>query len=214
MANTLHTGDIMVKHNDGSLVNNLISFGQLFGRGSSKYTHAGILSDKHRIIEMDGHGLQEHDLRNENRGVTYDVFHCTVKELRYGAAEVAKMMLANFGSQSGNPSITYSKGGAFKSISSRTAFTDDDVANTSLDKLLQSGDAFFCSGHVVLCYQIAASQMQIENQLQNVFPVQQINQLFSLQDVCYQPAYLQQVLSKQGSGFTFTGTFTGTVKQT
>lgn len=216
MPNGLHTGDIMIKHSDGSLTNKLIRFGQLFGRGDSKYTHAGILSDHHHIVEMDGHGLNNHDLSGpHNVNVRYTVFSCRNRTLGRAAANVADMMLENFGlGGQGQSKITYSKSGALTSIWSSSSSGDTgDLGSAALDRLLGAGDAFFCSGHVVLCYQIAASQLGITGQTQGQFPIQQFNQLFSLKDTCYQPAYLFKILSAQGSGFTCTGTYVGEVRQ-
>jgi hypothetical protein len=214
MPNGLHNGDILIKHSDGSLTNKLIRFGQFFGRGDSKFTHAGILPDHHNIIEMDGHGLQKHALNQPpNNRVRYTVYSCQNRRLGHAAANVADMMLANFGS-GGNQTITYDKGGALGSIWSRTGAGDtDDLGSHALDRLLGAGDAFFCSGHVVLCYQIAASQLNITGQTQGNFPIQQFNQLFSLKDTCYQPAYLEKILRQRNSGFTCTGIYLGEVRQ-
>jgi hypothetical protein len=132
----LQAGDILVKYNDKSVVNNLISFGQLFGKGPAKYPHAGIASSSTTIVEMDGHGLQEHNLPIENLRVAYDAFRCTLPEVAAGACEAARMMLEGFRSQNGGKPamhITYSVAGAFCSISNNTAFQDADTAASSSD---------------------------------------------------------------------------------
>ncbi len=215
MPNGLHNGDIMVKHSDGKLVSNLIRFGQFFGQGDSKYTHAGILSDHHHIVEMDGQGLNKNDLSGvHNVNVTYTVFHCRNVKLRRAAANVADMMVENFGLGSQHQNINYDGKGAFGSIWSHSNVGDtSDLGSMALDRLLGAGDAFFCSGHVVLCYQIAASQLSMSGQTQGQFPIQHFNQLFSLKDSCYQPAYLFKILSQQGSGFRRTGVYRGEVLQ-
>jgi hypothetical protein len=190
----LQAGDILIKYNDGSAVNNIISFGQFFGKGPAKYTHAGITSSPTTIIEMDGHGLQEHNLLTDDALITYDAFRCTLPEIAAGACEAARMMLEGFRSQTDNKpnmGITYSVSGALCSISKNQFFQDSDVANRVLDKLLASGDTFFCSGHVVLCYQMACSQ----GMAQSHFPIQDSGALFGLESNCYQPAYLWQILS-------------------
>lgn len=104
--------------------------------------------------------------------------------------------------------LPYSRQGAIRSISKRVALRNNDVVNTALDNLLSAGgEAMFCSGHVVLCFQSACSQMQI----QNVFPAQGAQNLFNLTDSCYQPAFLYKVL-KESTLFRHIGTVKGAVK--
>lgn len=198
----LKAGDIMMKYNDGSAINNLISFGQFFGRGNSSFTHAGIASSASTIIEMDGHGLQEHNLAGENSQYRYRVYRCVYSQVAAGAAAAAEMMRAGFAA--GNTNITYSATGALGSISSREDLPNADIANDMLDKLLAGGDAFFCSGHVVLCYQMAASQSTTDR----TFPFSDASGLFSLASTCYQPAYLEKVLS-ESDDFVRIGEFRG-----
>jgi hypothetical protein len=198
----LKPGDIMVKYNDGSGVNNLITFGQFFGRGDSSFTHAGLAHSATHIIEMDGHGLQLHDLTGENSQYRYRVYRCLIDGVGAGAAAAGEMMLEAF--RAGAADITYSALGAFGSISKSSALPNADVANGTLDTLLAGGDAFFCSGHVVLCYQMACGQAMGQAN----FPLQHAGGLFSLESTCYQPAYLEKILAESGS-FWKVGEFLG-----
>ena len=204
----VRAGDIMIKHSDGGIISKVIRFGQFFGRGSSKYVHAGIASSGVTIIEMDGEGLQEHNLIIQNSMYKYDVFRCNYPDIAAGAAETAKMMLEGFREFQSTRSgmrIKYSLLGAARSISKRAKWDGKDVINVTLDNLMQAdGSAFFCSGHVVLCYQSSMGQHQIQNTL----PVQHASQLFSLTDTRYQPAYLHKALSKSAH-FTKIGTVKG-----
>lgn len=206
----VRAGDIMIKHSDGSATSKLIRFGQLFGRGPSKFVHAGIASSGTTIIEMDGHGLQEHNLLTENAGYKYDVFRCNISSIAEGAAETAQMMLSGFQEYQRSNSgmrISYSAGGAFRSISKSAGWDGNDVINGTLDSLLKAdGSAFFCSGHVVLCYQSSMGQHQI----QGVLPIQHARQIFGLESSCYQPAYLHKALS-ESNHFTFVGKVRGAV---
>jgi hypothetical protein len=178
-------GDILVKYSDGSAVNKGIRFGQFFGRGPSKFTHAGIASGPTTIIEMGGHGLCQNNLLTDNGGVKYDAFRCTLPNVPEGAANAADLMFANFTSGGGHDNkITYTITGAARSISKSADFADQDVANTKIDSLLGRGMEFFCSGFTVLCYQMALTQLRVTAQV------------FNLTDVCYQPAYLWKVLSE------------------
>lgn len=186
----IKAGDIMVKYNDGSAINNLISFGQFFGRGNSSFTHAGLAASPTHIIEMDGDGLQLHNLAGENSQYRYRVFRCTLTGVGDGAAAAGEMMLAAF--SAGATDLPYSPLSAFASVSKSTELPNADIANDMLDTLLKGGEALFCSGHVVLCYQMACSQMMGQTN----FPLSHAGGLFSLDSTCYQPAYLEKVLSE------------------
>ena len=197
----ISAGDIMVKYSDGSSVNNIIQFGQWFSKGSSKYTHAGIAASDSAIIEMDGHGLQEHDLTAENAVIFYDVFHCRIRGVGVGAAETAKMMRGFTGQ------IEYSKSGAFTSISRSVGLATTDKVNTLLDNMLAGGsEYYFCSGHVVLCYIVAMQQMDAMRE--GAFPTSKIQAVFGLDDVCYNPSFLHQHLMKS-KYFTYMGKYKG-----
>lgn len=186
----------MIKYSDGGAVSKLIRFGQLFGRGASQYVHAGIASSSTSIIEMDGHGLQEHNLLIDNAQIKYDVFRCNYPQVAAGACETAKMMyegVCAHNSTGRGMKISYTLAGAARSISKSVGWKGDDVVNDTLDNLLKAdGSAFFCSGHVVLCYQSALGQHQVQGTL----PIQDSRQLFGLTDTCYQPAFLHKKLSE------------------
>ncbi|MEO3473490.1 hypothetical protein AAFN86_16610 [Roseomonas sp. CAU 1739] len=199
----LKPGDIMVKYNDHSAINSIIAFGQFFGRGSSQFTHAGLCASPTHIIEMDGDGLQLHDLTAENSHYSYRVYRCVIDGVGAGAAAAGEMMLAAF--QAGATNLTYSLGQAAASVWKSSAVPNGDIANDMLEKLLAGGDAFFCSGHVVLCYQMACSQLTGQ---QN-FPFSDAGGLFSLEQTCYQPAFLERKLSESTDFFWKRGEFTG-----
>lgn len=205
----LRAGDIMIKYNDGGAVSNVIQLGQLFGRGSSKFTHAGIMSSATTIIEMSGSGLNENNLLTKNSGVNYEVFRCIDAEVAAGAAETAKMMYA--GVQGGGMKVSYDMKGSVGSILSRKLI-GNKVLNTDLqlDRLMSGkGAAYFCSGHVVLCYQAAIAQIRQASAIsQNVFPVQDAGKMFNQEQGCYQPAFLEKMLRKS-TFFTALGKFRG-----
>jgi hypothetical protein len=48
------------------------------------------------IIEMDGYGLQEHNLLTDNALITYDAFRCALPEVAAAACEAARMGEAAF----------------------------------------------------------------------------------------------------------------------
>jgi len=213
MLGAVRAGDIMIKYSDGSILSKLIRFGQFFGRGSSKFVHAGIASSGVTIIEMDGNGLTENNLIIDNSQYKYDVFRCNYPTVASGATETAKMMLEGVREfQKSGPEarsgmrIQYTVLGAARSISKKAKWDGRDVINTTLDNLLQvdGGSAFFCSGHVVLCYQSSMGQHQIQQTL----PVEDAQKLFSLKDTCYQPSFLHKSLSNS-SHFRKIGTVKG-----
>jgi hypothetical protein len=195
-------GDLLLKHDDGSWTSWAIKKGQKwFGRGVHTFTHAGIASDPDHIYEMQGEGLCYNDLSGHNSHYTYDLFRCKIPQLAAGAAVAAEMMYMNFSqqgivagvdernAQAGGVvelptanKIKYTIPGAAGSIWSHGKFKDGDVANTKIDSMLGTGKKFFCSGFVVLCYQMAATQSGVGANL------------FKLKDTAYQPAYLWEEL--------------------
>lgn len=204
----IKAGDIMIKYSDGSLVSKVIRFGQFFGRGSSQYVHAGIASSPTQIIEMSGNGLNENNLLTDNARYKYEVFRCNYPSVAEGAAETGKMMYEGFKAFQASGQgmkISYTMAGAARSISKSVGWDGNDVINTALDSLLKAdGSAYFCSGHVVLCYQSSLGQHQI----QGILPVQHAQQIFGLTDSCYQPAFLHKKLS-ESTHFTRVGTVKG-----
>lgn len=187
----IQTGDILVKHYDGSAVNVAIRALQMFGKGASKYTHAAIASSSTSVIEMNGRGLHDNSLLTHNGHVTYDAFRCKLPHVAEGAAETAKMLYEAFAAKSLD--AQYGLGDAIRSISKSAGISNDDKINIMLDKL-SSGtpEYFFCSSFVVLCYIVAMQQMQAQA---GAFPQQHMAQVFGLDDSCYQPAFLHRHLS-------------------
>ena len=219
----IEAGDIMIKRSDGSAVSNVIQAGQnipslggLRSLGPSAYTHAGIASSAHTIIEMGGGGLVENGLPTKNAHYDYAVFRSTTDHNRIaaGVTSTAIMMLeiakANVGAAS------YTVAGAFKSLfkSKRIAPGSGDVASLILDKMLGDGGAsFFCSGFVVLCYQIVSSQMGVLSAaVQSDFPIQDAGSLFSRKASNYQPSFLYKTVA-ESLNFQAVGMFRGETYQ-
>ena len=104
--------------------------------------------------------------------------------------------------------IGYSISGAAKSLISKKSFNSRNCQSI-LQNLAKGGDeAFFCSGHVVLCYQAVMDGMRMA---QNVFPIQHAAQVFSMAHSCYNPSILAQTLHKSNH-FRILGTFKRGIK--
>ena len=214
-------GDIMIKRSDGTAVSNAIHFGQgipalggLRSLGPSNFTHAGVASSAHTVIEMGGSGLLENGLPTTNAHYDYAVFRSRYPDVAAGVTETAIMML---GIAKERPkAASYTVLGAFKSLfkSNKVKPGAGDLASLIIDKMFGDGGAsFFCSGFVVLCYQIVSSQMGIlQPWAQTVFPVQEAGTLFNLKDNNYQPAFLYKTVAASNS-FTRVGMFQGETYQ-
>ncbi|GHC68676.1 hypothetical protein GCM10010136_13620 [Limoniibacter endophyticus] len=156
---------------------------------------------------MDGRKLCESFLSvGSNANETYDIFRCHIPTVALGAAETAKLMwsgvkqrLVSFHGMK----IAYSgsgKKGALRSIAAKEKYKGDKT-ETVFDRLLSTqSSAFFCSDHVVTCYQIAIEQVAAQGD----FRTTEIEKIFKLESHCYQPAYLWRTL-KKSSFFTFVG---------
>ncbi|GHC64456.1 hypothetical protein [Limoniibacter endophyticus] len=222
--NSIYKGDILVKCHDGKVTSRVIAFAQSFGTGPSKYTHAGIASSSTSIIEMSGAGIGENGLMERNAQYVYDVFRCKDTEVAAGAAEAARMMMdrARFWKTGTDGSLLNVTGsfkdgrsklsgpvsynmfgakGAARAIFSRAKLKDRDNTNRIIDRLYDGGYSFFCSGHVVLCYQMVAEQLAIQGVVNS-----ELRNTFKLESHAYQPAYLWHRL-KKSQAFDFVGTF-------
>ncbi|TCH97040.1 hypothetical protein EJV46_17105 [Roseococcus sp. SYP-B2431] len=206
----LQQGDILVKESDGSATGGVIKFGQWLVSGAgayAKWAHAGIATSDRMIAEMDGEGLQHHDLAVKNAGYTYSVFRCKFKNVAIGAAETANMMLGFQNNKSGH--VTYSIGGAAKStLLSTGKLSDRNRVNALLDKLLDGQDvSFFCSEHTVYCYVVALEQS-------GLLPARSrpdlpgLGSFFSYEPGNYSPAYLYEMLVKNNR-FDYIGLYKG-----
>lgn len=210
----LQEGDILVKESDGGFVGSLINGAQwvVSGAGAyAKWAHAGIATSERMIAEMDGEGLQHHDLAVKNAGYTYSVFRCKFRNVAVGAAETANLMLGfqdNYAvTKSGH--ITYSKSGAAKStLLSTGGLTDRNRVNSLLDRLLAGTNvSFFCSEHTVYCYVVALEQS-------GLLPARSrpdlpgLASFFSYEPGNYSPAYLYEMLVKNNR-FDYIGLYKG-----
>jgi len=155
----LQAGDIMVKVNDGSLVNNLIAKGQaLFREKNPDITHAGIMFDSTYIVEAQGSGVVANDLRVGDLKNNYYVYRCANTDMAKGAGTCAKMMF-DIHAQTG--SLKYGLLDAIKSIfgSKGTPLTPNQM-DQLLTRILEGREQkFFCSQFVVYVYQFVAEQM-------------------------------------------------------
>lgn len=154
----LRKGDIMMKYHDGSIISQVISFGQsITGYQHANVVHTGILCDQVHIVESQGAGVVINNLLTGNNQYGYKVFRPTNTMLGDGAATGAKMF-ADIHRRNNNLSYTIATG--VKSLfggnaSSATPRTMDEL----MDRILEGRTSpFFCSHFVVYIYQFAAQQ--------------------------------------------------------
>lgn len=176
---TIQTGDVMIKHQvEGDTLGKVIRAGQLLSSGPSVMVHAGIAYSPTKIIEMDGQGLQRNLLSsNGEHGYRYDVFRCKSNQLARGAAAVADLMWRGVTGDKGGGNeplapgmkIQYSAKAAacsvLPSVLGMFGLVTADQSNNVLamkwvEALSGGGASFFCSEHVVLCYQISGRQIR------------------------------------------------------
>ena len=202
LCDSLRPGDIMLKVTDykegGSLAARLLDSrglertirdAQTLAKAKNpNVAHAGLMFNQYKIIEAQGPGINENDLRVENRGIGYLVFRCTNTRMANGAATCAKMMLdihraprnpiqkvaavTHTVIQGGLPvstgPLSYSVAGAVGSLKgagggrTKTQGEMDDL----LDDILKGkSHPFFCSQFVVYVYQFVAEQFGVRASL-------------------------------------------------
>jgi hypothetical protein len=151
-------GDLLLKVSDGSLISRAISLGQrLRGQLNPQIVHAGVMFDRHYIIEAQGSGISANDLRVHNARYGYLVFRPRQRNLGDGAGTCAKMM---FDIQGRNRNLKYDLAGAVGSLlgapgKAKSAASMDEL----LDRILAGkGQPFFCSQLVVYVCQFVAEQ--------------------------------------------------------
>lgn len=194
-AGSLEAGDILIKMNDVTFLNVLITYGQSYTDTGDHalWTHAGLATSSNMIAEMNGDGLQHHNLAGSNAGYTYAVFRCNYRQVAIAAAEANAVLL-----QQKAGKITYSKSGAFSSLlpslidSSKRGRLARALSDIEAGKPLD----LFCSEHVVFCYLAALEE---ENTLSMVnkgteFQHLRINDFFSKEPMHYSPGYLYSML--------------------
>lgn len=203
----IQEGDILVKSTDDSWINRGISLAQITsGAGLySMFTHAGIAVSARTIAEMDGKGLQHHDLAVGNAGYRYSVYRSRFGNLASGAAETAKML---YGFRDSGL-LTYTIAGAGKSVlRSEEKSRDKNRINEVLDRLLGGKEVeFFCSEFVVFCYLVALEQSGLlPARLRSDLPGLQT--FFAYEPRHYSPAYLYEMLRK-AQWFEYIGVYKG-----
>ena len=198
-------GDIFLKHAfDGDPISKVIRMGQqATGQGSTHIVHAGLMGSAMGLVEMDGEGLQMNSVVAMNEDYIYDVYRCNYPELATRAGKLAAEMYEHCGSK-----ISYSKMGAALSLVRRDGFNTYHCRHILNNLSNGGGEAFFCSGHVVLFYSAAMDGMQIA---QNIVPIQDAGSIFSMSHSCYNPSVLCQTLFKS-KHFTYQGTFKRGIK--
>ena len=198
-------GDIFLKHAfDGDPISKVIRKGQqATGQGSAHIVHAGLMGSTMGLVEMDKNGIQMNSVVSMNEDYTYDVYRCNYPEVAARASERAVEMFEHLKSN-----ISYSKIGAAGSLVRKAGFNSKNCQYI-INNISNGGDeAFFCSGHVVLCYHAAMNGMQMA---QNIFPIQHAGNLFSMSHSCYNPSVLCQTLFRSDH-FKYQGTFKRGIK--
>lgn len=179
----LQPGDLLLKFSDGGLVSKAIKIGQFFtGHTNSSVVHAGILFDKHYIIEAQSSGISANDLRVQNQSYSYLVFRPRQTQLGQGAATCAKMM---FDIQHEHQTLKYDLPGAVKSLAGGGRAKSAASMDQLLDDILSGkGHPFFCSQFVVYVYQFVAAQCGLA-----------ASRFFPVSDAKVSPAALANMLS-------------------
>lgn len=190
---SLEAGDILIKMNDTSGLNLLITFGQMQTATGDHalWTHAGLATSSTMIAEMNGEGLQHHSLTGSNAGHTYAVFRCNYRQVALAAAEANATLLAC-------KNVVYSKSGAVSSLlpslvnSSKTGRLKQVLEAKAADKSF----GLFCSEHVVFCYLVALEE---EKNLPMIsrgteFRHLRMQDFFDKEPWQYSPGYLYSML--------------------
>lgn len=185
----LQPGDILLKYGDGGKISGVISWGQSLlqststKQGNTNIVHAGIMLDGEHVIESQGSGVMKHNLRTHNLGYDYEVYRCLLTNVAVMAASVASLVLAH---HTASGTAKYSIAGAAKSLFGNQPNNNADLATATLTALANgSGQKFFCSQFVVLCYQYSAAQHGISPQ-----------SMFELSSSAYSPNKLKDDLFK------------------
>jgi hypothetical protein len=156
--NDLKPGDLMLKIGDGTIISKgITSLQKGTGHANSMLVHAGIMFDKHYMIETVGAGVIANDLRVYNKNYAYRVYRANSPEIAKGAGTCAKMLFDIEGRQ-GN--INYALWGAIGSLFGKKGKAQ---GRKELDGLLNrilkgKNTSFFCSQFVVFVFQYVAEQ--------------------------------------------------------
>lgn len=154
----LRPGDVLLKLSDGSFLSRAIATGQAVrGQLNPQVVHAGVLFDKHYMIEAQSSGISANDLRVQNKGYAYLVYRSTRDSMARGAGTCAKLM---FDIHQRTGGLSYGLAGAVKSVFGGlgSASTPEQMEGL-LDRILAGkGQPFFCSHLVVYVWQFVAEQ--------------------------------------------------------
>lgn len=182
-------GDILIKMNDNTGINRAISIGQMLTNtgGHMLWTHAGLATSSTMIAEMNGEGLQHHNLTGENAGYIYAVFRCRYQQIAAGACRANAQLVTK------NKKVVYNTSGATGSLMPSFLNTETDLMQNAL-KQMDSGETYslFCSEHVVFCYQVALeenSKFGLGSEIPKI-PNLRMQEVFSRRAWEYSPAYL------------------------
>jgi len=198
---SLEPGDILIKLSDAGVVNRLITIGQLYTDTGShmNWTHAGLATSSTMIAEMDGDGLQHHNLAGQNAHYVYDIFRCKYRQIAQGAVK-ANQILMDQGRK-----VVYSHLGAVRSLFPTLPNNSVGRMEKALNKMKVDTFSLFCSEHVVFCYQVAIEENNagfIKNELS--IQTLTMQDVFDQEPDGYSPAYLHAVL-QQSKSFDYAG---------
>jgi hypothetical protein len=180
----LRAGDLMLKFNAGSLINQVIALGQqAAAQLNPQVVHAAVMFDSTYMVEASGGGIHASDLRVQNAAFGYVVYRPRNLAIANGAGTCAKMM---FDIQGRHGNLKYSIPGAVGSLFPRggAAPQSPDAMDQLLDRILEGRThQFFCSQFVVFVYQFVAEQNGIG-----------ASSLFPLRDAKVSPSTLASLL--------------------
>lgn len=180
----LRAGDLMLKFNAGSVINQAIALGQrAAAQLNPQVVHAGVMFDNIFIVEASGGGIHASDMRVQNASYGYLVYRPRSMAIANGAGTCAKMM---FDIQVRHGNLKYSVPGAVKSLfpGGGAGPRGPGDMDQLLDRILEGRThRFFCSQFVVYVYQFVAEQNGISGA-----------SLFALPDSKVSPSTLASLL--------------------
>lgn len=153
----LRGGDIVLQYNTGNIVGKLIAFGQaMVGDKSSEFVHAGVMFDKHYMVEALAQGITAADMRIQNKSFSYRVYRPRDPMLAATEANVAKFL---FDHHQSHGTLPYAYVGAVTSLGVAKPMSASHVDKLMDDVLSMKPASFYCSQFVVMSYQLAAAQI-------------------------------------------------------
>jgi hypothetical protein len=187
----LKGGDIMLQFSQGNIPGKAIAFGQaMAGDKNSEIIHAGVMFDKHYIVEALGKGIMANDIRIKDRGLSYKVYRPHNALLGTTAANVVKFL---FDQHQSHGNLKYSYGGAVASLGESRKVSAIKVDKKVDDILSLKPTSFYCSQFVVMSYQLAGAQLGMSAE-----------SVFDLDDAKMPPARLA-TFCEQSVAFEYVG---------